>query len=65
MKITPPEQMTDDTTLDDLYEQQRINALPEHLQQLVLTHAIDQFDAVSSYVRRFVPNDETEADTAR
>jgi len=58
MKIIPPEQMTDDTTLDDLYEMQRIDSLPERLQQIALAHAVDQFEAVPIYTDRFKRNDE-------
>lgn len=45
-------------TLEEAYECQRIGALPKALQQLVLLHQVDQFEAVSSYLeqqaRRFV-----------
>jgi hypothetical protein len=58
MKITPPEQLTDDVTLDDLYEMQRIDSLPERLQQIALAHVIDQFEAVPIYTDRFVPTEE-------
>jgi hypothetical protein len=41
-------------TMDEMYERLRIEALPEPLQQLVLAHHLDQFEAVSSYVERFL-----------
>jgi hypothetical protein len=44
---------TDDTTLDDEYEQQRLDALPEELQELAYKHHLDQFEAVPSYVGRY------------
>jgi hypothetical protein len=44
---------TDDTTLDDEYEITRLNALPPELQDLAALHAIDQFQAVPSYIERF------------
>jgi hypothetical protein len=56
MKITPPEQMTDDLTVDDLYEMQRIDSLPERSQQIALAHVIDQFESVPIYTDRFVPD---------
>jgi len=37
-------------TIDEMYERLRIQALPERLQQLVLLHYLDQFQAVPSYV---------------
>ncbi len=44
-------------TLEEAYERQRIDALPEALQQLVLLHQVDQLEAVPSYfeqqARRF------------
>ena len=52
---------TDDTTLSDLYEMQRIDSLPERLQQIALAHALDQFEAVPVYTDRFVPNEEEDA----
>ena len=49
-------------TLDEMYERLRIEALPEHLQQLVLQHHIDQFEAIESYIeqqaRKFASEDE-------
>jgi hypothetical protein len=44
---------TDDTTLDDEYEISRLNALPPDLRDLAAQHAIDQFQAVPSYIERF------------
>ncbi len=41
---------TDAETLEEEYENQRISALPEPLQQLVATHHLDQLEAVPSYV---------------
>lgn len=49
---------TDDTTLDDEYEQQRLNALPESLQELAYLHHLDQFEATPSYVERFKRGEE-------
>ena len=42
-------------TLDEEYEQQRINAMPEHLQHLALLHHVDQFEATPSYTGRYQP----------
>jgi hypothetical protein len=53
-KIMPP---TDDTTLDDEYQIIRLDALPDNLQELAARHVQDQFDAVPSYVGRFVEED--------
>jgi hypothetical protein len=39
-------------TIDEMYERLRIQALPERLQQLVLLHYLDQFQAVPSYVEQ-------------
>jgi hypothetical protein len=44
---------TDDTTLEDEYEISRLNALPPELRDLAALHAIDQFQAVPSYLERF------------
>ncbi len=51
-------------TLDEEYEQQRLNALPESLQRLVLLHHTDQFEAVPSYVQRYRPSSQHEEDQA-
>ncbi len=44
-------------TIEEAYERQRIDSLPEELQHLVYLHALDQFEAVPSYLeeqaRRF------------
>src|SRR6266849_449666 len=37
-------------TMDEMYQRLRIQALPERLQQLVLLHYLDQFQAALSYV---------------
>jgi hypothetical protein len=42
-------------TLDEEYEQQRINAMPEPLQRLALLHHMDQFEATPPYVDRYRP----------
>jgi hypothetical protein len=39
-------------TIDEMYERLRIQALPERLQQLVLLHYLDQFQAVPSYIEQ-------------
>ncbi|HEY4386277.1 MAG TPA: hypothetical protein VGN34_17605 [Ktedonobacteraceae bacterium] len=39
-------------TLDEAYEQQRINALPEPLQHLAAAHRLDQFTAAPSLVQQ-------------
>jgi len=39
-------------TIDEMYQRLRIQALPERLQQLVLLHYLDQFQAVPSYVEQ-------------
>ncbi len=39
-------------TIDEMYERLRIQALPERLQQLVLLHYLDQFQAVPSYLEQ-------------
>ena len=41
---------TDDTTLEDEWEIQRMNALEPTEQRLVALHMADQFEAVPSYV---------------
>lgn len=47
------QQFTNDVTLEDEYEMQRLDSLPEHLRTLAGLHAIDQFEAVPSYFSRF------------
>ena len=39
-------------TIDEMHERLRIQALPERLQQLVLLHYLDQFQAVPSYIEQ-------------
>lgn len=46
---------TDDTTLADEYEMTRLNSLPPTLRDLAALHAIDQFESVTPYLQRFVP----------
>ena len=54
MKIMPPTpSTTDDTTMDDLYEMQRLDSLPDKLRELAARHVQDQFDAVPSFFDRF------------
>jgi tRNA U38,U39,U40 pseudouridine synthase TruA len=56
-KVNSPnrQQITEEPeTMDEMYERLRIEALPESLQQLVLTHHFDQFEALPSYAQRFV-----------
>lgn len=43
---------TNDTTLDDEYEMQRIDSLTPEQQDLLYRHHLDQFEAVPSYVSR-------------
>ncbi len=42
-------------TLDEEYEQQRINAMPEPLQRLAVLHHLDQYEATPSYTDRYRP----------
>jgi hypothetical protein len=42
----------DNTTLDELYEQTRIENLPYPLQQIALKHALDQWEAEPDLVTR-------------
>jgi hypothetical protein len=39
-------------TLEEEYELQRIEALPEEQQRLVYLHYLDQFEAVPSYLEQ-------------
>lgn len=52
MKIILPDHVTDDTTLEDEYEQQRIDALTPEQQRLLYLHHLDQFASVPSYVEQ-------------
>lgn len=44
---------TNDTTLEDEYEITRLDALPLRLRDLAGLHALDQFEAVPSYIGRY------------
>ena len=44
---------TNDITLADEYQIQRLNALPLDLRDLAARHVLDQFEAVPSYLQRF------------
>ena len=46
-----PQKITEDLeTLEEAYERQRFESLPPDWQRLVWLHAIDQLEAVPSYV---------------
>ncbi len=45
-----PRITNDAETLDEAYETQRVNSLPEDLQRLVAIHHTDQLEAVPCYV---------------
>ncbi len=56
MAKPPPHRITEESlTLDEEYERQRINAMPEPLQCLAVLHHLDQFEAVPPYVDRYRP----------
>jgi hypothetical protein len=42
----------DEETLEEAYERLRIASLSEELQYLLYLHALDQFEAVPSYVEQ-------------
>lgn len=44
---------TDDTTIDDEYEIQRLDSLPDDWRNLAGGHEIDQLEATDPYVERF------------
>lgn len=52
IKIMPPVP-GDDTTQEDRQEIARLEALSPELRELAARHALDQFDAVPSYIERF------------
>jgi len=54
MPLFKPSHITEDDppTLDELYEQARINSLPEPLQRIAINHQLDQWEAEPSIVER-------------
>lgn len=54
MQLFKPSHITEDDpdTLDTLYEQVRINSLPESLQRIAINHQMDQWEAAPGLVER-------------
>jgi hypothetical protein len=54
MKIFKPTHITEDDndSLDDLYEQTRINSLPEPWQRIATNHQLDQWQATPSIIEQ-------------
>lgn len=44
---------TDDTTVDDEWEEQRLGALPDDLRNIAGLHQTDQLEATDPYAERF------------
>lgn len=56
IRIEKPTHITDDDpeTLDMLYEQVRVDNLPEHLRRIAINHQADQWEATPTVVERNV-----------
>jgi len=50
--------LTDDTTIDDEYEIQRLDALSDDWRDLAGQHEIDQLEATPAYAERYAPQEE-------
>lgn len=44
---------TDDTTVDDEWEEQRLNSLPDDWRNMAGIHQVDQLESTCAYAERF------------